>query len=530
MPSATIAPAASSGSTSIPAPSRNVTPAAAPPRATDDEILGIASPRKNPTRNVDQLEFDFDAADAANGDSAQQSTVGARHAVPERDAWHDAAHSLRGVIPSEASAVSSSGPAQPVRADAKSRNLSSADRAADANATAAEPAHLRAAFDAYPELRAAWRDAGAYRESFSTPQAAREATAILADVKHMDALFFSRRPEDHAALARAIANLDPAAFASLANAMAEFARSANPQTANVARLFRGEDSAADAGRQGSTNAGNQIADAWQPSQISSVGARHAVPERDAWYSAAHSPRSVIPPALRNEGSEASAALGGRSFSSDITARAERDSALPQAVAEAAPAPQRQSSSAAQAAANDAAAQNQNRRQDAGATPANDAQLAFLNAANAAAVEGVVAAIESQVERLLPEGVARNARTRVVGEIYRELDATLRSNPQFASQLRDAFRSGSLDDGHHRAIVSLLTGRARQALPGVAKRVLNEWTSTIVSAAHERRTRQRTAERRVDIAGSGGAGNDGRRSMSPHDLDYARLTDADILNL
>ena len=162
--------------------------------------------------------------------------------------------------------------------------------------------------------------------------------------------------------------------------------------------------------------------------------------------------------------------------------------------------------------------------------ANESQLAFLHAANAAAVEGVVTAIEAQVERLLPEGVAKNARTRVVGEIYRELDSSLRSNPQFAAQLRDAFRSGSLDDGHQRAIVSLLTGRARQALPGVAKRVLSEWTSTIVSAANERRTRQRTAERRIDIAGSSGAGNDGRKSMSPRDLDYARLSDADILNL
>ena len=92
--------------------------------------------------------------------------------------------------------------------------------------------------------------------------------------------------------------------------------------------------------------------------------------------------------------------------------------------------------------------------------ANESQLAFLHSANAAAVESVVAAIEAQVERLLPEGVAKNARTRVVGEIYRELDSSLRSNPQFAAQLRDAFRSGSLDDGHQRAIVSLLTGRAR----------------------------------------------------------------------
>ena len=488
MPSATIAPAASSSATSIPAPSRNVTPAAAPlPRATDDEILGIVSSRKNPARNADQLEFDFDAAPVAQA-----------------------------ILPVPQTATSTIAPSSLTDADSAVDASGNATRPAGASTTTAEPAHLRAAFDANPELRAAWRDAGAYRESFATPEAAREATALLADVNHMDALFFSRRPEDHAALARAIANLDRAAFASLANAMAEFARSANSQTANVAYLFRGEDSAADARRQGSTGAGNQITDAWQPSQVSSVGARHAVPERDASHDAAHSPRSVIAPALRNEGSEASTVFPS---GSEQPVRANAQS--------------RNLSSAdhaAQSAANDTAVQNQNRRQDAGATTANDAQLAFLNATNAAAVEGVVAAIESQVERLLPEGVAKNARTRVVGEIYRELDATLRSNPQFASQLRDAFRSGSLDDGHQRAIVSLLTGRARQALPGVAKRVLNEWTSTVVSAAHERRTRQRTAERRVDIAGSGGAGNDGRRSMSPRDLDYARLTDADILNL
>ena len=134
---------------------------------------------------------------------------------------------------------------------------------------------------------------------------------------------------------------------------------------------------------------------------------------------------------------------------------------------------------------------------------------------------------------------------MVGEIYRELDNTLRSNRQLAQQMREAFAhamaetndSGAPvypDEGRaadqQRAIVSLITGRARQALPGVAKRVLNEWTSTIVAANQDRRARQRAAERRVDIAGSGGAGNDGRRSFAPRDLDYARLSDADILNL
>src|SRR5579862_9743666 len=198
MPSATLAPALPSPTTSTSVPSRNVAPT--PPRATDDEILGIVSPRKNPPRDTQQLEFDFDAA------SSSQS--------------HD-------VIPSEASALLSSEPAMPVRADAQSRNLSSNDRADSpaAHTSIPEPAHLRATFDANPELRSAWRDASAYRESFATPDAARQATALLADVNHMDALFFSRRPDDHASLARAIANLDPAAFTSLANAMQTIAAS-----------------------------------------------------------------------------------------------------------------------------------------------------------------------------------------------------------------------------------------------------------------------------------------------------------------
>jgi hypothetical protein len=97
-------------------------------------------------------------------------------------------------------------------------------------------------------------------------------------------------------------------------------------------------------------------------------------------------------------------------------------------------------------------------------------------------------------------------------------------------MRDAFRSGARDEDHRRAILSLVTGRARQALPGVAKRVLNEWATTIVSANQERRARQRTAERRVDIAGSGGAGNDGRRALTSREVDYKRVSDVDILNL
>ena len=468
MPSATLAPTPST-------PSRNADPAAPPPRATDDEILGITSPRKTPPHNTQQLEFDFDAAPNST------TTLSSR---ARADVWPDEGPAVDSAL-GDANANNN-----PTAANA---SADAATQSADARATSIpEPAHLRATFDANPELRAAWRDASAYRESFATPDAARQATALLADVNHMDALFFSHRPEDHAALARAIANLDPAAFTSLANAMQTIA--ANADASRTAGTFSDELSA-------------------RPASLPSSHTNQLQIPRSARNDNVLGDANTNDNALRGDANANTAAVAATNANADGSRTAGTSS---DALA-ARPAPLT-SAAQAQAAANNAQ------------STANESQLAFLHAANAAAVEGVVAAIEAQVERLLPEGVAKNARTRVVGEIYRELDSSLRSNPQFAAQLRDAFRSGSLDDGHQRAIVSLLTGRARQALPGVAKRVLSEWTSTIMSAANERRTRQRTAERRIDIAGSSGAGNDGRKSMSPRDLDYARLSDADILNL
>ncbi|MGA9883603.1 MAG: hypothetical protein WBQ34_07785 [Candidatus Acidiferrales bacterium] len=280
---------------------------------------------------------------------------------------------------------------------------------------------VQAALDANPELRQAWQDAQSYREAFATPEDARAATALLADVNHMDALFFSHRPEDHAELARAIASLDPAAFESLAQAITNLA---------------------------------------------------AAPH----YPAASAPANPQP-------------------QTPIQARA-RDPFTDRTTA---PSP----------------------------TPA---QVEFLHAANAAAVQGVLDSIETQVDRLLPENVSKAARNRVIGEIYRELDSSLGSNRQLGQQMRDAFRSGNLDAQHQRAIVSIISGRARQALPGIAKRVLNEWTSTVVAANQDRIARQRAAARRVDIAGSGRGADGGRRSLGPGDIDYNRLSDSDILNL
>ena len=437
---ATPAQAGPSQNENIDSASRSATHPPAParinPGATDDEILGI-------TTNLRRRD-----STASHGLQNQQ----------ERDSGGEQRRASNG----KESSASTHCEVQPsAKAGDSATGPSPDDVAAEARATAGpggEPAHLQAAFAANPELRAAWHEAKSFRETFATPEEARAATGMLADLNRMDALFFSHRPEDHAQLARAVADLDPAAFASLARAMSQVAQSAGVSFPSIAARSV-------AGR------GSAVPRPSGEGSPSLVGAPHATP------------------AIASSGS---------------VTKPRTDASAPTA-----------SSSV------------QDSQHIPGVTPA---QEQFFHAANAAAVEGVVEAIESQVERLLPEGISKSARNRVVGEIYRELDSTLRSNRTLTQQMRDAFRSGTLDANHQKAVVSLITGRARQALPAVAKRVLNEWTTTIVSANQQRRERQRTAERRVDIGGAGGAGNEGRHSMGPREINYARMSDADILNL
>ncbi|MGC1200590.1 MAG: hypothetical protein WA879_03510 [Candidatus Acidiferrales bacterium] len=403
-----MAPAASAArpSITVKAQASEATPTAPSRNASDDEILGLTSPtlprRTRNSRNGQETGTveEKDVTDHGRSETHEASDLGlAREPRDSRDPDDEEVARVGG-------------------------------RGAELGDEISEDA--RAALDANPELEQAWEDASAYRESFATPEEAREATALVADLNRLDTLFHSRRPEDHGELARSLASLDPAAFASLAEAMG----------------------------------------------------RVSAELRRANGSGAATPRATP----------------------ELTAGATQPAATE------APSPERERSAAA-----------------AQPTP-TAAQAEFFQAANAAAVEGVLQAIESQVERLLPEGISKSARNRVVGEIYRELDGTLRANRQLTQQMREAFRGGALDPEHQRAIVSMITGRARQALPGVAKRVLNEWTTTLLAANHERRMRQRTAEKRVDIAGSGGNGNDGRRTSAPREVDYARMSDADILNL
>ena len=105
----------------------------------------------------------------------------------------------------------------------------------------------------------------------------------------------------------------------------------------------------------------------------------------------------------------------------------------------------------------------------------------MQGANAAAVRVGGRGDRTQVAKLLPEGIGKASRNRLVGEIYRELDTALRGNRVLTQQLRCSRREADYSTRITSArIVGLVTARAKQSLPAVAKRVMNEWTRTVVT--------------------------------------------------
>ena len=365
-------------------------------------------------------------------------------------------------------------------ASTDSNNEAAGDRSAE-GAMSPEVAKLA---ESDPRLRQVLSDAQAYRAVFASPGAALDAKNQLDE---LDGMFFSGQPSDHAALAARIHELSPEAFQNFAKAVQARAAKVNASAQQVPGVAASTESASGAGKSASLAVPQQLE--LFPSQASDSGRAPGDPGQ-------------VSGQTEQQGSQQNGAatpVGGGQTVHDAQ------------------------HSVAQAAAVHTAAASAN-------DPRRAAQVAFFHDTNAAAVEQILGTIQAQVKQLLPDSVPTGTRNRIIGEVYRELDATLRANRQLGKQLREAFQAGAGDAAHQRAIVTLVAGRAKQALPAVAKRVIGEWTQSIVAANHERLSRHEAASKRVDIAGAGASDGVNRKPMSARDVNYRRLSDADILNL
>jgi hypothetical protein len=241
-----------------------------------------------------------------------------------------------------------------------------------------------------------------------------------------------------------------------------------------------------------------------------------------------------PAAFRSMFAEATKVLAGMGVSQETGSRRQESGNLGSA------------SSALSAAS---AGDSENRRQDAGATtgtavtsqespvtghqspvrnrpsPHFDpaAYAAFERSTNDAVARDVRGSISDTLARVMPEGVADGAARRIGEDIFNEVHRALAADRTLSEQVAGVLRD-------RRFVASLLAGRAKQLVPSVARRVIGEWTSTVLNTARSKAARQASAASRVDIAAPGGSLDSmPLRQMSSREVNYASMSDEEILN-
>jgi hypothetical protein len=169
-----------------------------------------------------------------------------------------------------------------------------------------------------------------------------------------------------------------------------------------------------------------------------------------------------------------------------------------------------------------------------------AYAAFERSTNDTVARDVRVAVGDTLARVLPDGIAEGAARRIGDDIFNEIHRTLASDRSLSEQVGEILRGSSREfsangwrfgTAEQQRVASLLASRAKQLVPGVARRVIGEWTSSVLGASRSKAARQASAAARVDIAAPcGSLDSMPLRAMSPREVDYASMSDDEILGM
>jgi hypothetical protein len=161
------------------------------------------------------------------------------------------------------------------------------------------------------------------------------------------------------------------------------------------------------------------------------------------------------------------------------------------------------------------------------SPAAYAQ--FEQSTNDAVISDVNRAIERALDRALPQGIADGARKRIAGDTLAEVHTALRGDRQLSSQVAAALRGSRFDGATRDAIARLIATRARGVVPEAARRVIGEWTGSVLASHRERTARTQANTSRVDVIGGALPAVAPRRGVKSADINYRSTSDEDILS-
>ena len=163
-----------------------------------------------------------------------------------------------------------------------------------------------------------------------------------------------------------------------------------------------------------------------------------------------------------------------------------------------------------------------------------AYVQFERATNDAVAQDVRGSISDTLSRVMPDGVAEGAARRIGEDIFHEVHRALAADKTLSEQVAAVLRGRRFGPAEQQRVSALLAGRARQLVPSVARRVIGEWTSSVLSTARNKAARHAAAASRVDIATPGGSlDSTPLRSSgagSARQVNYASMSDEEILGM
>jgi len=209
----------------------------------------------------------------------------------------------------------------------------------------------------------------------------------------------------------------------------------------------------------------------------------------------------------------------------------------------------------------AAAQQNPTQQNPAPSHANNfdpaAYAQFEQSTNDAVVADVNRAIERALDRALPANISDGARRRIAGDTLSEVHAALRGDRDLSAQVAQMLRGASgvvappslaansrsrnagteagatnsprFDSATRDAVARLIATRARTVVPEAARRVIGEWTGSVLASHRDRAAKTQAASARVDVTGGGMNSPTPRRAVAPRDINYRATSDEDILS-
>ncbi len=160
----------------------------------------------------------------------------------------------------------------------------------------------------------------------------------------------------------------------------------------------------------------------------------------------------------------------------------------------------------------------------------DAYRAFESTTNDELARGTREAIDRALSSTLPEGIGEGARRRIGEDIFHELHATLSADGELGRQVGEILRGWHFDGATRQQVVSLISGRARAIMPEVARRVVAEWTSSVLASDRARAARVEAATSRRDIIGGRLPATVSASALRTRNVDYSSMSDEQILDL